>query len=91
MYIFSLCLFAFLCLLLVGSILVQQAKGGGIGAGLGGDASALFGASAPNVMRNITAGLAIAFMLSCLLLSRWTSNLHQHSLPPQESVISTGE
>lgn len=45
----------------------------GLGASFGGDpGESLFGTSTADVLKKITAWLAVAFVMSCLLLSLWT-------------------
>jgi preprotein translocase subunit SecG len=63
---------ALLCLV----ILVQESKSMGLGAAFGGDSGdSLFGTSTADVLKKITAYLAGAFMILCVVLSIWTSKL----------------
>jgi preprotein translocase subunit SecG len=63
---------ALLCLV----ILVQESKSMGLGAAFGGDPSnSLFGTSTAQVLKKFTAYLAGIFMLSCILLSFWSSRI----------------
>ena len=60
-----------LCIGLVGLVLVQQGKGAEAGAIMGSGADAIVGAgSAGNVLSRATTGLAIAFMISSIILVR---------------------
>ena len=63
-------LYVLVCLSLIGVVLLQSGKGGGLG-GIGGGASQQMfgGAGAGNVLTRITAGLAFAFMGLSMFLS----------------------
>jgi len=89
----SLCVFLFLCVLLCFLILIQEGKGGGLGASFGGgDASdSMFGTSTPDILKKITAYLAAFFVLFCLILSFWTASLarsHGRFSPLDENIES---
>jgi preprotein translocase subunit SecG len=74
-FIFYTALFLFigLCALLCLVILVQESKSLGLGASFGGDAGeSLFGTATADVLKKVTAYLAIIFMISCVVLSLWT-------------------
>jgi preprotein translocase subunit SecG len=89
LYVLAVFLFLFLCLLLSGVILIQEAKTTGLGASFGGDAGqSLFGVSTPQVLKVFTAWLAAAFMISCVLLAFWTSVRGRSSA---SNVIETEE
>ena len=80
-----------MCLLLCFLVLIQEGKGGGLGASFGGgDASdSMFGTSTPDVLKKLTGYLAAIFMLSCLILSCWTASLarsHGRYSPLDESI-----
>jgi preprotein translocase subunit SecG len=67
-------LFILLCAVLCLVILVQESKSLGLGASFGGDAGdSLFGTSTAAVLKKFTAYLAAAFMITCVLLSIWSS------------------
>lgn len=69
-------LFLLLCFVLCFVILIQEAKSLGLGASFGGDNSdSLFGTSTAEVIKKLTAYLAGAFLMSCLVLSLWSSAL----------------
>jgi len=75
-YFFAIALFLLLCLLLCGTILIQESKNSGLGASFGGDSSdSLFGASTADVLKRFTAWLGIIFLVSCVLLSMWTMSI----------------
>lgn len=95
--LFYLFLFLFLlvCLLLCFVILIQEAKSLGLGASFGGDAGdSLFGTSTAEVLKKITAYLAGAFLVGCLILSVWSSTLGRYheepSLPQKEMAPQEG-
>jgi len=72
----ALVLFIVLCLLLCLVILVQESKSLGLGASFGGDpGESLFGTSTAEVLKKFTAWIAVIFMISCILLSLWTSRI----------------
>lgn len=76
MYFFAIFLFIVLALLLCLTVLVQESKSMGLGASFGGDASdSVFGTSTADVLKKFTAWLGVAFLVSCLVLSIWTSAL----------------
>jgi len=59
-------------------ILMQDSKSMGLGASFGGDSgNSLFGTSTADVLKKFTAYLAGIFLISCLVLSFWTSSLHR--------------
>jgi len=89
LYYFVLLMFLALCLLLVGVVLMQESKSSGLGASFGGDAGdSLFGVSTPRVLKVFTAWLAAIFMVSCVLLSFWTSSTSRTKMIeiPKEDV-----
>jgi len=79
LYIFAIILFITLCAILCFVILIQESKSSGFGASFGGDSSdSLFGASTADVLKKITGWLAFTFLLSCVILSIWTTAMgHQ--------------
>lgn len=77
-YIF-LFLFLLLCALASFVILIQEAKSMGLGASFGGDSGdSLFGTSTAAVLKKFTAYVVGIFMISCILLSVWSSNIGNH-------------
>lgn len=90
-YIF---LFIFLLLgaILCGLILIQESKSMGLGSSFGVDSGdSVFGVSTPDVLKKITAWLAVAFCLGCLFLSFATNHIGkdmQSTLEKEEAVVS---
>lgn len=75
-YFLYIAFFLLLCVLLCLVILMQESKSTGLGASFGGDSStSLFGTSTAEVLKKITAWMAILFLGSCVILSVWTSIL----------------
>ena len=70
-----------LCVALVGVVLVQQGKGADLGASLGGGGSnTMFGAAGgADFMTKLTTGLAVAFMLTSILLAKTYGGLTEVS------------
>jgi preprotein translocase subunit SecG len=86
-YLF-LFLFLFLCTILILVILSQESKNMGLGAAFGGDASSsLFGTSTAEVLKKFTAYLVAVFMISCIVLSLWSSSLARAKDRKLPSVI----
>ncbi|MBS4162915.1 Uncharacterized protein PRO82_000193 [Candidatus Protochlamydia amoebophila] len=76
LYFFTITLFLIICALLCAVILMQESKSSGLGASFGGDSSeSLFGTSTADVLKKVTAWLAVIFLTACILLSLWTSAL----------------
>jgi len=75
MYIFVLSIHIILAVSLVGLVLLQQGKGADVGAIVtGGGANSLFGVGgASSLLVRMTTGIAIAFMLTSVLLVRFAS------------------
>ena len=65
--------FVLLCGLLTLVIMVQESKSMGLGASFGGDpGESVFGTSTAEVLKKITAYLALIFMVACVVLSLWS-------------------
>lgn len=76
LYFASITLFMLLCILLCFVVLIQESKSTGLGASFGGEGGdSLFGTSTADVLKKFTAWLAIIFLVSCVLLSLWTSSM----------------
>ena len=83
LYYLFLFLFLFVSLILCLVILVQESKSSGLGATFGGGGAdagdSLFGASTPEVLKKITAYLAVIFLGGCIVLSMWTGTLSRRA------------
>jgi preprotein translocase subunit SecG len=87
LFYISLFLFMFVCAILCFSILIQEAKSLGLGASFGGDTSdSLFGTSTAEVLKRFTAYVAGIFLITCLILSMWTSALGRGQSAPLTPV-----
>jgi len=72
-YYLFLSLFLLITVILCFVILIQESKSSGLGASFGGDTGdSLFGASTPEVLKKVTAWLAVIFLGGCVVLSLWT-------------------
>lgn len=79
-YFLAITLFLLLCILLCGTILIQESKSSGLGASFGGDSGdSLFGTSTADVLKKFTGWLGVLFMASCVLLSLWTASMARSS------------
>lgn len=87
-FYFFLFLFLGLCALVCFVILIQEAKSLGLGASFGGDpGDSVFGTSTAEVLKKFTAYLVGIFMISCIVLSLWTSALGRTSQKPLPTTI----
>lgn len=76
LYFFTIAVFMFICVLLCSVILMQESKSSGLGASFGGESSeSIFGTGTADVLKKFTGWLAVIFLVSCILLSLWTSAL----------------
>jgi preprotein translocase subunit SecG len=76
-------LYVFVCMLLIGAVLIQQGKGSGMGA-LTGAGQTWFGpAGSKTVLMKITLGLAGVFLVLAILLTL-TSTRRPVAPPPPE-------
>lgn len=67
-------LHVFVCFFLILVVLLQQGRGGGMGAGMGGATAQVFGGrGAGNFMTRLTAICAIIFMVTSMLLAYLSS------------------
>ena len=93
-FLFYLAIFGFmlLCGILCLVILIQESKSLGLGASFGGDAGdSLFGTSTADVLKKFTAWLVVVFMITCVLLSIWSTAIGENrveSLPPTIEELS---
>lgn len=69
------------CFIMIGVILLQSGKGAEIGAAFGGSSQTIFGSRGPGTfLSKVTAGAAVIFMLTALILSVMSG---------ERSVVST--
>jgi preprotein translocase subunit SecG len=67
---------------------MQESKSMGLGASFGGDSGdSLFGTSTADVLKKFTVYLSSIFLISCLLLSFWTSSLGRSKVVGKPAVI----
>ena len=93
-YSFSIFLFLFLCVLLCSIVLIQEGKGGGLGASFGGGegSDSLFGTSTPDIIKKATSWMAVLFVASCVILSLWTARMGRQQLPvPAEEITEVAK
>src|SRR6478672_13184676 len=68
-------LHVFVCMVLMGVVLLQQGKGGGMGSAFGGASAQVFGGSgAGNILTRATAICAAIFMLTSVSLAYMSSS-----------------
>jgi len=74
LYFLMIALFMLLCVVTCFVVLIQESKNSGLGASFGGDAGdSIFGTSTADVLKQFTAWLGVIFVISCVVLSLWTS------------------
>lgn len=93
-FLYYLFIFIFLLasLLMCAVILMQESKSMGLGASFGSDSGdSLFGASTPEILKKITAYLAVIFLGGCIILSFWTKSLakHGHTRAVETEVVDS--
>ena len=90
LYYVVIFIFVLICLLLVGIILMQSSKTGGMGSGLAGNAAldtAFGGEGADKLLVKITTVLATLFMVLSIILNVLSTSDDSGSSVLQESVI----
>ncbi len=88
LFYFAIILFILLCVILCAVIFMQESRTTSLGSAFGGDAGeSLFGTATADIMKKITAWLAILFMVGCVLLSAWTATLGDTRTPTSPSTI----
>ena len=91
MTIFITIIHVFVCLFLVFVVLLQQGRGGGIGAAFGGASQQVFGgAGAGNFLTKLTEGFGFSFMLTCVLLAALASQRGQSKFEKAAEVFYGG-
>ncbi len=84
----SIFVFMLIAVVLCLVILVQESKSLGLGASFGGDpGESLFGTSTADVLKKFTAWLAVVFMVSCVLLSIWSTSIGSHRIKSLPAAI----
>ncbi|MFS8562800.1 MAG: preprotein translocase subunit SecG [Rhabdochlamydiaceae bacterium] len=69
-------------------ILIQESKSLGLGASFGGDpGESIFGTSTADVLKKVTGWMIVIFMVSCVLLSIWSSSIGKGHINPISSSI----
>ncbi len=87
LYYLFLALFILTSLVLCFVILIQESKSSGLGASFGGDAGdSLFGTSTPEILKKITAWLAVIFLGGCIVLSIWTGAMGRPKVASKPNV-----
>lgn len=87
LYFFCIALFMLLCVVLCFVVLIQESKSTGLGASFGGDATeSIFGTSTADVLKKITAWMAIIFLASCVLLSLWTGSMARSRIADNQPI-----
>lgn len=80
MYILLIILLVLVSLCLIGVVLIQSGKGGGLSGAFGlGEGQAVFGSRAGDVLTKATEVFAITFMVLCIAVT-WQSKLADDSL-----------
>ena len=71
----------FVCLMLIGIVLLQSGKGADMGAAFGGSSQALFGGAGPApFLTRITTVAAVVFMITSLALAYFSANVMDGSV-----------
>ena len=87
LFYLTIAVFLLLCAVVSLVVLVQESKSLGLGASFGGDpGESLFGTSTAEVLKKFTAGVAVAFVASCFLLSIWCESLGSKTAPAPFSI-----
>ena len=87
LFYLTLFLFVFLCIISCFVVLIQESKSLGLGASFGGDSGdSVFGTSTADVLKRITAYLAMIFVIGCVVLSLWTSSLARKQSRASETI-----
>lgn len=82
--------FLVLCVFLCGLILIQESKSMGLGSSFGVDSGdSMFGVSTPDILKKVTAWLALIFCCGCLFLSFATNYLGKNFRNSSSAVEET--
>ena len=90
LYGVAIFIFVMICILLMGIILLQSSKTGGMGTAMGGQAinTAFGGHGADKLLVRITSGLAVAFMLMAITIGMMDNPASRIDFNP-EPVLSS--
>ena len=90
LYGLAIFIFVLVCLCLMGIILLQSSKTGGMGAAMGGQAlnTAFGGHGADKILVKITSGLAVAFMTLAIIIGMMDNPASRIDFNP-EPVLSS--
>jgi len=89
LYFFAIFFFILVSVVLCFVILIQESKGGGLGASFGGDSGdSMFGTATADVLKKFTGWLAFIFLTSCVLLSLWTGALARTSASSSSATMT---
>ena len=87
LFYISIFVFMFFSIVLCCVILIQESKSLGLGASFGGDpGESIFGTSTADVLKKVTGWMIVIFMISCVLLSIWSSSVGGKALPEPTSI-----
>jgi preprotein translocase subunit SecG len=93
MYTFLVLVHLIICFALILIVLLQAGKGANMGAAFGGSSQTVFGASgASTFLGKLTAGIAVLFMLTSLILTytashRSSSIVEKQAIPAAEQTV----
>ncbi len=92
LFFFTIFLFLIVCMMLCGVIMLQEGKGGGLGASFGGDTGeSIFGTQTADVLKQFTGWLAVVFLVGCVVLSLWTEVMGRTGSPIAPYNVETLE
>jgi preprotein translocase subunit SecG len=92
MYPLLIILHVIICLVLITIVLLQAGKGANMGAAFGGSSQTVFGSSgAGTFLGKLTAGVAIVFMLTSLILTYMANHRSTASLMDQRTPIAVDQ
>lgn len=81
LFYFFLFMFFIVCILLIFIVMIQDSKSMGLGASFGDDSrDSVFGTSTADVLKKITIYFATIFLISCIVLSLWSSGLGRRKM-----------
>ncbi len=85
-------LHVFLCLFLIGVVLLQSGRSGGMGVLSGGASQQVFGGrGAGNFLQKITTGVAFMFLATCTALGYFSSSTQDRGLNSDTATTTTSD